>query len=991
MLHAKNIFLRGFVAVLCLTVSLVFAQDDQEEGTELGARQLSEAERSKFQDILKTPLDLSALKIDLERQIKEKLHAAMMLGNQRAESDLVELALKHVPTNGVINDVARIERDRHRYEKAVTLHRELVNKSAPIWKPFYMAHVANDYLAWWKNNEAEEWAGKAESAVIEAQGLRLNPLQERNFLRSQRFVLWVRSIVDQRKGRMQQAINAAVKAEAVARKAFQIELPKDTELDRLRLIEDVAHTLSRLVYVYRNANKLFEAEQALRNYLRFASEVKLTPVVQSGIFDAASSLKIAQRDYKQSKRLGEKSLDLYLQTGRQAYERGARDRMVKIAVSYAGLTQFDQAQQQIDRIDQTFKQSRTLDNAPYPFDRAYISLGLGRNADAATLFERVRKYNLPIYGETHYYTAQAAGMQGVALWRMGQHDTATSLLEQSVKDLVHPSNADYLESFAYRPEIRQTIISTYIAALSSKQSPQIVEALGLADWLKAGSTREALADAALRSAAQTQGLSDLVRQEQDVRNEIKGLRDYLSGEAGGARSTLPQVATQMRDRIFELEKLRVDLQGKIKTAFPEYEKLVRPLPPKLDEIANVLKADEALLLLMPEEKGVHVWAVMQKGGRAQGQHHWVDWSLSSLTKDVAELRRPLEALGETGQIKPFPDHLAHQLYQKLIEPLSADIKSRPQWIVAAAGPLAQLPFSLLREEPAKGDKPAKWLIDSVALTHIPSVGSWLNLRALSRRVKPDQSLMAWGDPLFKPMNQVAAGKVSGQMVRAVRSSTVLNGDLEKEILGAENIYHDIPPLPETREELLQLAKALKADPSDLNLGAQATRNSVLEANKSGTLKRKRVLVFATHGLMTGELPGLNQPALALAANGEEVRNPLSPLLTLEDVLGLKLNSDWVVLSACNTAAGDGKGEEALSGLARGFFYAGSRALLVTHWAVESESAKELTTRTFEHYFRKNDATKAESLRQAILQVKSDNRYRHPVFWAPYVLVGDSTR
>ena len=121
------------------------------------------------------------------------------------------------------------------------------------------------------------------------------------------------------------------------------------------------------------------------------------------------------------------------------------------------------------------------------------------------------------------------------------------------------------------------------------------------------------------------------------------------------------------------------------------------------------------------------------------------------------------------------------------------------------------------------------------------------------------------------------------------------------------------------------------------------------------------------------------------------RNPLAPLLTLEDVLGLKLNSDWVVLSACNTAAGDGKAEEALSGLARGFFYAGSRALLVTHWAVESDSAKELTTRTFAHFSTQSESPKAESLRQAILQVKSDSRYSHPVFWAPYVLVGDSNR
>jgi len=99
----------------------------------------------------------------------------------------------------------------------------------------------------------------------------------------------------------------------------------------------------------------------------------------------------------------------------------------------------------------------------------------------------------------------------------------------------------------------------------------------------------------------------------------------------------------------------------------------------------------------------------------------------------------------------------------------------------------------------------------------------------------------------------------------------------------------------------------------------------------------------------------------------------------------------VVLSACNTAAGDGKAEEALSGLARGFFYAGSRSLLVTHWALESDSAKDLTTKTFAHFAQHADAPKAESLRQAILQVKADPRYAHPVFWAPYVLVGDSAR
>ena len=231
---------------------------------------------------------------------------------------------------------------------------------------------------------------------------------------------------------------------------------------------------------------------------------------------------------------------------------------------------------------------------------------------------------------------------------------------------------------------------------------------------------------------------------------------------------------------------------------------------------------------------------------------------------------------------------------------------------------------------------------------------------------------------------------------AVRNLAAPSGsgaqDLEQELPDTAKLYHAIPALPETRDELQELARALKADPQrDLVLGAQATRESVLKANQSGQLAQRKVLAFATHGLMAGDLPRLTQPALAMAADGSEKDNALAPLLTLEDVLGLKLNADWVVLSACNTAAADGRAEEALSGLARGFFYAGTRSLLVTHWAVESDSAKELTTRTFAHFMGHAQAPKADSLREAMLQVMADARYGHPAFWAPYVLVGDAQR
>ena len=186
-----------------------------------------------------------------------------------------------------------------------------------------------------------------------------------------------------------------------------------------------------------------------------------------------------------------------------------------------------------------------------------------------------------------------------------------------------------------------------------------------------------------------------------------------------------------------------------------------------------------------------------------------------------------------------------------------------------------------------------------------------------------------------------------------------------------------------------LAKILDANPKqDLVLGHDATRASVLKHSASGQMAKKRVVVFATHGLLAGDLPQLNQPALAMAAT-KDVQE--SPLLTLEDVLGLRLNADWVVLSACNTAGADGKAEEALSGLARGFFYAGGRSLLVTHWAVETVSAMNLTTHTFAAYKENPQIRRAEALRLAMLDTMKKPEFAHPTYWAPYALVGEGGR
>jgi CHAT domain-containing protein len=146
------------------------------------------------------------------------------------------------------------------------------------------------------------------------------------------------------------------------------------------------------------------------------------------------------------------------------------------------------------------------------------------------------------------------------------------------------------------------------------------------------------------------------------------------------------------------------------------------------------------------------------------------------------------------------------------------------------------------------------------------------------------------------------------------------------------------------------------------------------------------VAFATHGLISGEFPGLAQPSLVLTP--PETPSEIDDgLLTASEITGLKLNADWVILSACNTASANGEpGAEGFSGLAKAFFYAGTKALLVSHWAVDSKNTVALTSRLFAE--TKGGAAPAEALRRAMISLADNPRTAHPAFWAPFVVVGE---
>ena len=197
-----------------------------------------------------------------------------------------------------------------------------------------------------------------------------------------------------------------------------------------------------------------------------------------------------------------------------------------------------------------------------------------------------------------------------------------------------------------------------------------------------------------------------------------------------------------------------------------------------------------------------------------------------------------------------------------------------------------------------------------------------------------------------------------------------------------------------------MAKALGAlgrERDTVWLGARATETNLKALSREGKLARYRVLHFATHGLLAGEseelLKAKAEPALLLnppkeGASETELEHD-NGLLTASEVAQLQLDADWVVLSACNTAAGDKGDAEAFAGLARAFFYAKARALLVSHWAVDSDATVKLITKTFSALRADPGIGRAEALRRSMVAlISKGDAYARPATWAPFVLVGE---
>jgi CHAT domain-containing protein len=623
-------------------------------------------------------------------------------------------------------------------------------------------------------------------------------------------------------------------------------------------------------------------------------------------------------------------------------------------------------------------------------------------------------------GEKHFDTASARGILAVGLMRAGKDADAIREFRTALPILLAASreNADDDDAsvVAGRSQRLQGTVEAYIKLLATTQSASgdvAADTFSLADSIRGHSVQQALTASGARASITDPALAELVRNEQDLGKQVSaqlGLLNNILAMPSAERDEKGVKAVNA-----SIEKLRSDrdkARAEINKRFPSYADLVDPKPPSVEQIKATLAEGEAMLSFYFGRDASFVWAVPKTGAVAFAPINATSGEIESNVRKLREALEPQAAM--ISDIPPFDLKLGYDLYSLLLQPVETGWKQSKSLIVVTNGALGLLPLSLLPTAPAEIDanddplfssyRKVPWLARNYAVTIVPSSAALRTLRQLPPGKPGRSELIAFGDPYFSA-EQAAEAEQAEALIKVADAATVTTRGMplkrrsSPKLEGVDSAeLAMLPRLPDTAEELKSIALALQADPAKvLKLGKDANENAVKTMDLSGF----KVLAFATHGLVPGELNGLTQPALALSAPavaGVEGDG----LLTMEEILALKLDADWVVLSACNTGAGSGAGAEAASGLGRAFFYAGTRAILVTNWSVHSQSAKDLVTDLFKRQADDPKLTRAEALRQAMMALmdgpgylgsdgKTDFAYAHPLFWAPYSIIGDGGR
>ena len=472
--------------------------------------------------------------------------------------------------------------------------------------------------------------------------------------------------------------------------------------------------------------------------------------------------------------------------------------------------------------------------------------------------------------------------------------------------------------------------------------------------------------------ARIAGDSEVVTELQRVSYERDLQRIGLGREAAKPPEARDEARlAELQESVRTLTARAAELSAALEASVPGASQLIDSAPVSAKDLGALLAPDEAVLsFLIGAESS---WVFVARQDRLQVKR--LSITASDLSERVRSLRRAFTP-GAGGLTPSFNLDEAHALHDMLLGPVQDSLSGVAHLIVVPDGALQSMPFAVLVAKPptqrgAAAYTDAAWLAKRFAISTVPSIRAFTDIRRLNAPSRAPRPFFGVGAPEL-------TGRGGAGMV-ALENSCREDGPAPPDLVRA------LTPLPSTAVELRRVSAALGGEADSLLIGAAATEPRL----RAAALNQYRILYFATHGLLPGELKCQTEPALVLTPPDQATDSTgADGLMTASEIAGLTLDADLVVLSACNTASPSGAfGGEALSGLARSFFHAGARALLVTHWQVDSQATTDLMTVAFG---ASNGGAVRFSDRLQAAQAKLIARPEtsHPFFWGAFVLIGD---
>jgi CHAT domain-containing protein/tetratricopeptide (TPR) repeat protein len=679
---------------------------------------------------------------------------------------------------------------------------------------------------------------------------------------------------------------------------------------------------------------------------------------------------------------------------------------------------------------------------------ALLYVAQGRYGEAEPLYARGLAIAEKTYGPDHAFVGIYLGNLGALYFAQGDWARAVDYLQRSTAVIIHfaqrytPTLGEALagnrmsETQSHVSQFRNLIKA--VNRLPSEQRDRLLPAMfQTAQWTQSSEAAQSLTQMAVRGAKGDQKLSQLVRERQDLlaewqkRDTVRVAAIAESPDRRDAHTDLANV-----ERLTAIDNRIADIDARLASEFPDYAALANSSPLSVEEVQKQLTGDEALVLFLdtgerkPTPEETFIWVVTKTDAR------WVrsDLGTPSLVRDVAALRCGLDYQGSWADEhcsdllkvnythvdygvfrKPLPFDLgrAHQFYKSLFAQIE-DLTKGKHLLIVPSGSLTQLPFHVLVTEAPRAALPTSavdyrdvaWLVRRHTITVLPAVSSLKALRELARDSHASDQYIGFGNPLLDgEPDRFREDGVDAMLAREKRCDPTLRQRLAsffhlsgrpRTMRRSNGEVADIAdlrrwsPLPETADELCDVARDLGVDPkTHLYLGALATEGVIKRLSADGSLAKYKIVHFATHGAVAGQISRESEPGLLLTPP-DKATEADDGYLTASEIASLKFDADWVILSACNTASGEANGAEALSGLARAFFYAGGRSLLVSHWQVASASTVKLITKAIDELKHNPKIGRADALRRSMLSMITGGKdyEAHPAFWAPFVLVGE---